>query len=251
MRLLNIDIETRPATAYIWDCKTSYVPPGNIIEPKSTICYAAKWIGEPKVYFHSVWHDGREKMLRKIHGLLEEADAVVHFNGDRFDRPMINTEFLLNGYAPPAPTANIDLLKVLKRNFAFMSNKLDFVSRQLDTSKKLEHEGFSLWLKVMRGDKDAQVKMRKYNIQDVHANESLYNTLLPWITPHPSLAVEMAAEGHEDVFACPRCGSPELTKQGLAYTKVRAYQRYKCNDCGGWTRSSKSVASTSISDIAA
>ena len=70
-------------------------------------------------------------MLEGIHKLLDEADAVIHYNGKRFDIPSLNKEFLLNGMFPPAPFKEIDLLTVARGRFRFVSNKLDYVAQQL------------------------------------------------------------------------------------------------------------------------
>lgn len=240
-----IDIETSPATAYIWDLKTRYVPAANIVERKKLICWAAKWAGENRPIFFSYWHDGYEKTVRKAHEMLDAADAVVTFNGDRFDIPMLNTEFSLLGLAPPSPYTRIDLYKTVRKHFAHMSKSLGYVARELGTTSKLDNSGMSLWLAVMRGDKDAQVAMRRYNLGDIAATESLYNRLLPWIDGHPSMALEYGEH------ACPNCGSANLRKEGTASTPTRVYQRYQCRGCGKWSRATRSQASTTITGMAA
>lgn len=245
MKILNIDIETSPAKAYIWDLRTNYVPPGNLIEPKRVLCFAAKWVGEDRVFFYSTWHDGRAKVVRRLHELLDEADAALHYNGQRFDRPVINTEFVLADMLPPSPTKDIDLYRTVKRQFAFMSNKLDYVSRQLGTETKVANEGMPLWLKVMKGDAAAQVAMRRYNIGDVHANESLFELLRPWLVGMPSLALEA------DAFVCPTCGSADLQRRGFAHTLTRSYRRYQCQACGRWSRDTRSIGSTLVTPVAA
>ncbi len=44
--------------------------------------------------FDSVYKSDRKSMLKSIHSLMDEADAIVHYNGNRFDIPMLNKEFL-------------------------------------------------------------------------------------------------------------------------------------------------------------
>jgi hypothetical protein len=43
------------------------------------------------------------------------------------------------------------LEKVAKAHFRFLSNKLDYIVQYLGIGKKVEHEGFGLWRKVMAG----------------------------------------------------------------------------------------------------
>lgn len=245
MRILNIDIETSPAVAYLWDLRTRYVPASHLIEPKRVLCFAAKWLDEPHVYFYSRWHEGQEKTVRRAWELLDLADAVITYNGTRFDEPMLNTEFATFGMLPPSPAKRIDLYQTVTKRFGFMSNSLDYVSRHLGTSGKVSHEGFSLWSKTLAGDAEARKTMRQYNIADVHANESLYRHLLPWIQGHPSHAAHVG----EDV--CPACGGCHLQRRGYYRTQVCTYQRYVCTDCGKWSRGGKRIGHVDIREVAA
>ena len=171
-------------------------------------------------------------------GLLEDADAVVHYNGTKFDIPTLNKEFLLHSFNPPSPYKQIDLLRVVRSNFRFPSNKLDYVAQRLNLGKKHEHEGHELWVKCMNGDKDAWKRMEKYNIQDVVLLESLYNSLRPWIRNHPNH--NLFADDH----VCPNCGSTRLQKRGTSISSTGTYQRYQCSSCGTWSQSTKSIKSS-------
>lgn len=242
---MNLDIESSPAKVFIWDLKVGggYITPEKIIEPKRMICFAAKWVGEPKVYFYSNWHDGRVKMVQRMWDLLNEADAVLHYNGTRFDMPNINTEFVMAGLNPPSPYKQIDLYKAVKRNFNFMSSSLDQVSKTLGTARKLQHEGFDLWRKVMAGDGAAQKKMRLYNIGDVHANEELYARVAPWIPGIPNAGLYGGGEG------CLGCGSRNVRADGFTYTGVSKFRRFHCLSCGRWQRDSRSLGSAKYREV--
>ncbi|NIV35232.1 MAG: hypothetical protein GWN58_38990, partial [Anaerolineae bacterium] len=50
-----------------------------------------------------------EGMLEGAWELLDEADAVVHYNGKKFDIPTLNREFVKYGFTPPSPYKQIDL----------------------------------------------------------------------------------------------------------------------------------------------
>ena len=75
------------------------------------ICFAGKFIGENNT--SSQWTHTREDMLLGIRDLLDE--AVVTYNGDRFDLPKMMGEFALAGIKPPAPVTSIDVLKKFGR----------------------------------------------------------------------------------------------------------------------------------------
>ena len=103
MKLLMLDIETSPNTAHIWGLRDQYISPDHLLESSYVLCWAAKWYGSKEVMFSSVQDTKPKFMLRKIHDLISEADAVCHYNGTRFDIPVLNKEFLLHHLAPPAP----------------------------------------------------------------------------------------------------------------------------------------------------
>ena len=123
--------------------------------------------------FASVYNTKPKFMLQKIHDLISEADAVCHYNGTRFDIPVLNKEFLLHHLAPPAPYKQIDLLKVVRKEFRFASNKLDHIAQRLGLGKKTAHEGYQLWVKCMNKDPVAWKTMEKYNKQKA----IVFNTL--------------------------------------------------------------------------
>lgn len=245
MKVLAIDIETKPHVAYVWGLFDQNVGLNQIIETGGVICFAAKWLGEKDVKFHSVWTDGKADMLAAAHSLLSEADVVMHYNGRRFDIPHLNREFVLAGMLPPEPFADIDLLTVARGQFKFASNKLEHVSKQLGLEGKVAHEGFGLWVGVMEGDELAQRRMRKYNIRDVTLLEDLYAVLRPWIKNHPSRPL------HDGTGTCPVCASDRVQRRGFAYTKVSKFQQFQCQTCGHWFRGTTKVSKAGTTQAAA
>lgn len=235
MKLLALDIETAPAIVYAWGLWDQNVGVKQVIEQPRMLCFAAKWIGRPGVTFRSEFHDGKQAMLDRIHAMLSEADCVLHYNGDQFDMKHLHREFLQAGMDPPAPSLSIDLLKEVRRNFRFLSNKLENVSQVLGLEGKVEHSGFSLWRDCMAGDASAWARMREYNRRDVTLLEDLYNVLLPWIRTHPNLSL---IDG-TPVDGCPRCGSEDYQRRGVRLTGSSVYQRFKCNRCRGFFRAAK------------
>lgn len=229
MRILLLDIETAPNTAYVWRLFKENVPLARLIETSYVMCWAAKWHGDKEVMFDSV-QSGTLPMLRGIHKLLDEADVVVHFNGKSFDIPILNKEFLTMGMLPPAPYKQVDLLSVAKDKFRFVSNKLDHIAEQLGLGNKHDTT-FELWVGCMKNDSESWDLMEKYNKQDVKLLEGVYNTFRPWISKHPNSNLY---EGTRD--CCPNCGSDKLQRRGFHYTTVGKYQRLHCTKCGNWFR---------------
>lgn len=234
MKILLLDIETAPHLAYVWSLWDEAVTLDRLLESGTVLSWAAKWYGEDVVYFDSVNDSSKKKMLKEIYKLLNEADAVVTYNGDRFDLPYLNRSFLELGLTPPSPYKSIDLFKTVKRKFKFPSNKLQYVAQQLGVGSKVKHDGFELWVNCIKGNQDSWAKMEEYNIGDVILLEGVYNKLLPWVTGHANHSLFS-----EDAFVCPNCGSTHLQKRGFSYTLASKFQRYVCKSCGHWCKDNK------------
>ena len=237
MKILLLDIESAPNTAHVWGLFKQNISISQLMDSSYVLCWAAKWLGESEIYFDSVYKSRPRKMLSRIHKLLEEADAVIHYSGTRFDIPTLNKEFLLYGFAPPATYRQIDLLLVARNRFRFPSNKLDYVANALGLGQKHKHAGHDLWVQCMNNDAEAWATMEEYNKNDVVLLEGVYGVFRPWIKNHPNHGLYRDNDSVEDV--CPNCGGTHLRKRGFTYTAASKFQRFQCNDCGTWSRSKK------------
>jgi DNA polymerase elongation subunit (family B) len=227
MKILHIDIETAPNKVYAWGLWNQNIGINQIVEPGYTLCWAARWEGQTKIHFKSIYHHGKDEMLQTIWELLNEADAVVHYNGTKFDIPTLNGEFVQLGWEPPDPYHQIDLLKVVRQRFKLPSNKLDYVCQVVGLAGKVNHKGMELWHECMEGKASAWKEMKAYNIQDVNILHDLYHHVLPWIKNHPNHALYMKT----DRPVCPNCGSENVKLNGVEHTKTLTYQRFRCTDC--------------------
>lgn len=235
MKTLLLDIETSANKARVWGLFNQNVGINQIIEPGRTLCAAMKWLGEPdkKVVFVSSWKTGFSGMIQALHDAMDAADVVITYNGNKFDLPTLNREFLLEGLTPPSPSKSIDLYRTVRKQFKFASNKLDFVCQQLGLGAKVHHKGMELWTGVEAGVKADQKTMETYNKQDVFLLEKLYNRLLPWVPNHPSRVV---IDSLTDAPRCPTCGGVHVQRRGFHVTKTARYHRLHCQECGTWSR---------------
>lgn len=240
LKLLELDIETAPNVTHTWGMFNQNIGINQIVAPGYTLCVAAKWVGDRKVMFFRADEDD---FLQSVWELLNEADAVIHYNGTKFDMPILNKEFIAAHMPPPDPYHNIDLLKVVRRSFKFTSNKLDFVAQFLGLGNKTHHKGHELWVQCMEQEEwcddegnviewrfsnaKAWRKMKEYNIQDVKLLEKLYFRLLPWIKTHPNHALYT----DETRPVCPNCGSARVHCNGTETTLTMTYRRYRCVEC--------------------
>ena len=232
MKILGIDIETAPNTAHVWGLFKQNIGINQLLNTGRVMCFAAKWLGEKKIIFRSEFHDSHTETIEAAWALLDEADAVLSYNGKKFDMPTLNREFLKLGLTPPSPYKHIDLLETAKREFRFTSNKLDHLARDLGIGEKVRHAGHDLWIQCMAGNPKAWGEMRRYNRQDVVLTEELYERLRPWIKNHPNYA--MFTDDARPV--CTNCGSQHLQRRGTSVTRTQKYSRYQCQECGTWMR---------------
>lgn len=231
MKILLLDIETAPHVTYVWSLWPESINHENIVTEGYTLCWSAKFLGENKIYSGNLRDGNAPEMLAPLYSLLNEADAVVHYNGSKFDMPTLNKDFLLFSWNPPAPITQIDLLKVVRKNFKFPSNKLDYVCKKLGLGNKIKTGGLSLWKGCIDGDPESWAKMIAYNIHDVELLEALYHRLVGWIKNVPNHNLKTQGT------VCPNCGSKHLHSRGYHHTKSTTYRRFVCKSCGKWSRS--------------
>lgn len=228
-KILVVDVEWAPALVYTFDMWNSNASPDKMIDHGGLLCFCAHWIGSKEFLFYSKWGDGREGMAKALVELLSEAEAVVTYNGDKYDLPKIMGEIVLAGLAPPPKPASIDLLKTVKK-FGFNMNRMAYIAPLLGLGGKVKHEGFSLWKDVLNGCPKAQKKMTRYCIQDVRLTARMYKKLLPYITNHPKL---------RPGDTCPNCESTKTQKRGYRFTRYFRIQRNQCQSCSTWFETTK------------
>lgn len=231
-RLLVIDLETRPMESRHWGLWGQNIGINQIERPDGLLCFAAQFVGERKVHFHSQWGDGERGMVRAAHRLLDEADVVIGWNSQRFDVPWLQRCFAEHDLPEPSPFKQLDLMRAAKKKFRLPSFKLEFVARWLGVGSKLRTGGFDLWQDVLRGDELARAKMRRYNIQDTKLTGQVYEKLRAkgWVSPPLNAAL------HSE-HCCPHCGSEKLQARGYEETLTRRYKRWQCKSCKRWSRS--------------
>ena len=199
MKILLLDIETTPMQVYTWGLWDQNIGINQIIKHTEMMCFGAKWLGKKQVTFKSAHHHGKQEMLETLHKMMDEADILVGWNSAAFDHKHIRREFLEAGLAPPSDTKDLDLMSIVKANFLFPSNKLDYVAQKLGVGAKVKHSGFELWIECMAGNDKAWREMKKYQIQDVELLDKLYDVLLPWLPGKASVTSQQKKEMAEVV----------------------------------------------------
>lgn len=249
MKLLTVDIETTPNLAHVWQLwGQQNIGLNQLMESSELLCAAYKWHDIDSTFFiygpnYADVDPGNGWGLSDLYDAINLADAVITYNGKKFDIPRLNSAFIENGFDVPAPYHQIDLYQTVKRVFGWPSMKLDYVAGKLLGENKVKHEGHDLWVKCMAGDPDAWARMREYNMQDVVITEKLYDKLKPWIPNHPNV---LLYEENPAFRACPKCGSEHYQKRGFLAKITGTYQKYQCQDCKGWFSDNKRIDGSTV-----
>jgi len=235
-KILLWDLETSPNIVTSWGL---WVNGGlsheNIIQERTIICGSWKWLGRPGIYSTAIdpAHPANDlPVVKSLHAVLSQADAIVAHNGDQFDLKWFNTRAVYHGLLPIPPVVQIDTKKLAKLKFRFNSNRLDYLAQFFKIGKKIKTE-FGLWKECMAGDQKALARMVRYNRHDIVLLEGVYLKLAPFIPAKINTRLFTARE------TCQNCGSQKTQHRGFSYTSSHKYQRLQCTSCGNWSRSQK------------
>lgn len=231
MNKLLLDIETSKMTVRTFSLYPDSINYEDIIKDWHIISIAYKWVGDAEVHvLTKTGSDNDYYLVKKFHKILQKADLIIGHNIDKFDYPKLLSRIIYHGLPPLPKLTTYDTLKAA-RKAAFTSRRLDYLLDILADHRKLDNPK-GLWNAATDGCKKAIAHMVEYNKQDVVLLEELYNILQPYnLIPHPN---ENLFNGTTD--SCPHCSSTNVIKRGFQRTKIGVYQRYQCNDCGGWSQ---------------
>lgn len=241
-KVLVLDIETTPITAYVWGLKDQFIALNQIVQDWSVMAWGAKWLGEKEVFYRDVRNNKDfyqdKTILKELWGLLNEADIVITQNGQSFDGPKLNSRFILNGMTPPKPYKHLDTYRIVKRVMEFTSNKLEYLTAKLCVKyKKLKHHNFpgmALWTECLKGNKKAWEEMKVYNVHDVLSTEELYTKLQAWAPV--TMPKPFHVESKEVHTQCRVCGEgTKMWHKGYETKATGRYHRYQCQKCFAWT----------------
>lgn len=230
-KILLLDIETKPNLAYVWGLHNEFIPLDRLVRPGGIMCWSAKWYKEKEMHFRAEWDELEGNFIADLCALIAKADAIITYNGNKFDLPKIRGEAILLGLDPLPPVPSIDLYTTCRR-LGYPSGKLAFVARHLGIGAKGQHAGFDTWVGAMEGIESDQLVMERYNKQDVRLLERLYRIMLPHIKNHPYLGEGKRPE-------CPSCGSAKIQKRGVRRTREYFVEKIHCQSCGAWSSGSR------------
>lgn len=217
----------------------------------SIICVGWKELDDKRSHCISAW-DFKTRWSKDVNDdyavvkaaseVLRSADCVVTHNGNRFDWKHLQTRLMINGLPPLPKIPHIDTCQVAKRNLLSFNNRLNTLAGFLADEKKMEHEGWELWEKVLNRNRAAMTTMENYCMQDVRVLEKIFKRMRPFIDKIP-------AWGHfiRHEKSCPNCGCLKLKKDGTRHRKSGIFQRYRCESC--YTYSQEKVEKSELKPL--
>jgi hypothetical protein len=196
IRRLFWDIETSPNVGLFWkagwklniDCE-------NIIKERAIICIGWKFEGDKEAKTLQ-WDQNQcdKTMLAEFLKVANEADEIIHHNGDRFDMPWFKTRCLFHGLVPLPDYKCSDTLQWARRKFYFNSNKLNYIAKFLGLGGKIKTE-FGLWKEIVLNKCPKAMKsMTTYCKRDVILLEEVWKRLSKLVPAKTHVGVLMGSE---------------------------------------------------------
>jgi len=232
-KILLFDIEIAPIKAYLYNVWNVNVPHQQVISDTHLLSFSAKWHDSNEIIYESQENEkdviNDKKLCKKLHKLMEEADYLVTFNGDKFDIPVANARFVYHRL-DSIKRNSIDVFKIAKNRFRFTYRSLKYLCKFLGVEHQKEDHpdfpGLALFIACAEGNREAWKVMRKYNPGDIMALEDCWKILDAWA---PTINMNLHLDEGMD-FLCVCC-STKYIKNGVNYKKTGFYQRYQCAKC--------------------
>lgn len=236
-KVLFFDIETRQLVLEGFGLFNQNFSLEQIAEDWSILSFSAKFAHSEEVMYYDVTEMTEDELLERLYDLFDEADFLVAHNGKRFDLKRVRARMIARGFKPHSPVRMIDTLLICKKEFAFTSNKLQYVTNLLcKKNKKSSHAkfpGFMLWREFIRGNPEAIQEMRDYNLIDVTSLNELYDIIAPWSSTLPVFEV------YDDEII----DMSMWEKDGYVYSNLAKYDRYRHKETGQYRRGFKNLLS--------
>lgn len=230
VRRLFFDIETSYMTARVWRTGRQYIGPDQLKDSTKIICISYKWQGEDKV--HSLkWTRKQDdsKLIERFIKVLGQADEIVAHNGDRFDIKQLRTRAIQENLLMFPTYRTFDTLKKLRKYLALPSNKLDYVGKFFGVGRKMDHDGFPLWIDVVEGNSQKRLdEMVKYCERDVILLEDVFYVLAPYVDHNTNFSVLSGGPK----WGCPHCASLKVKMHRTDTTAmgyIRRFMKCECN----------------------
>jgi predicted RNA-binding Zn-ribbon protein involved in translation (DUF1610 family) len=83
-----LDIENSPHLGHVWGLWQQNISLAQLQESAYVMCYAAKWLGEEFVFFDSLQHSSKKKMMKGVHKALKVGQKIQTIGHELWTRCM-------------------------------------------------------------------------------------------------------------------------------------------------------------------
>lgn len=245
-RILALDVEMSFNVSYHYDQWKVNIPWTHIKQRQFMISAAWQWIGSDNIYTACVLDDKArfEKdhtddyhVIKSLKDEIDQADAVIAYNGRRFDIKEINTGLDRHRLGPLHEFVLLDPIQIAKSKFRFKGgNSLANLCNLFELPVQKGKVELEDWIGATEGNKESIKKVVEYNITDIPTMVMVWERIKPFA---PS---KLNMNHFVDADVCSHCGSPDL-KLHMKKKATRATIRYqyRCQDCHGFTTTGKTI----------
>lgn len=207
------------------------------------LTFGSKFVGEGKVeVLRNDDYPGKDIIARERNLLIDisakilEADALLGHYSNLYDYPFINSRLIYHKLPVLPPSMpQLDTWKVARYRLKLHNNRLNSLSTFLGTEEEKNAIKPEQWIRALSGHRPSMDYIVEHNRRDVVVLEESYLRIRALITDHPNKGL---VDGHG---GCSVCGSLILQKRGFHITRTRKYQRFQCQNCGGWSKGAKPI----------
>lgn len=255
-KILALDVEMSYNISYHYDQWGVNIPWSRIKQRQFMICAAWQWVGEKKRHAVSILDDPKRfksdhtddyHVVKTLWDLMNQADAVLAYNGIGFDFKEILTAAAKHDLGPLHNFVPLDPFRIAKAKFRFkggnsLANLCDFFG--LPQKSKVEEKD---WIGATEGNVQSIKKIVKYNLDDLPPLLGIWEKIKPYV---PSkLNMNLFVDPITQPEVCAHCGGAELEQHRVRHFKITgARYQYKCKDkkCLGFTTFSKAIRTTRL-----
>lgn len=240
-----MDLENLPLRGYPgWGLREQHISADMVTDDKCLLGWAGYNVSTGEIESdiltpkEAIAYNSR-RLAHSLRNYISDADFVIGFNWQNFDRKLVTTELTLHNLKP-VQYRTVDVYQLLTANYGLTSYSLKFTAKKFGIREKMPNEGFALWRRCAEGNKEALQEMRTYNEGDVLSTWELYLKIRSYVgNSLPNFNVY----GDMSEIRC-QCDSTNVLQDGDHphwYTNSAKYVRYVCNDCGSIFRGRKNL----------
>ena len=149
------------------------------------VAIGIKEMGKKPIIFSSI-NKTEGEVIEDFLKSLKPNDKIVSWYGQNFDMKFVMSRALVHGVdaSKLSLIKHLDLWEVFREKFAFSSNKMSNICKQLNIEVNDKFEGIdvpNLFIRALRGDENAWKTIENHLISDLDSLEKIYKKVSQYI----------------------------------------------------------------------